>query len=143
MATFTNFIPSFVERYPGASFVSTILLAIGAIFIVRGTGANNTIIQQWDAPIVSHSSGAVTGGQVKAYITSSGTLLASGSLIGRTSLSGGLLNVQSSGAGSGKVSIGGSAGSKICMRKAAGGWAVAQIVGTSWSITAADANTCP
>lgn len=87
---FSNFVPSFVERRPGATFLSLLLVAASVFFTVRG-GGNDTIIQKWE---VQRKGGAEVGsGTVVAHMTSSGSLSLSGSLKVDGNMSGSTLNV--------------------------------------------------
>ncbi len=120
-----------VARTAGITAMATILVSVGAYFVVRGTSANNNIIQQWESPTFSHGSGAVTGGQLKAYMTSSGSLVMSGALVVKPST------------GTGYAKLGGAA-SALCIKNTAGTAQVITIVSSTVTVRAAvAADNCP
>lgn len=81
-----------LSRNPAVALAATAILAAGIAFVVRG-GGNDNVIDQWEA----------TNGERKAYMTSSGNLVSSGSITLDTSgnFSGSTLNL--AGGASGKI----------------------------------------
>lgn len=101
MASFTNALPSFVKRNPGATALATItLVGLGVIFNLTGNtptgpkaGGAGTTLQQWGG-----SGGVLTG---KLY--ASGSLVLSGTTV-----------VGHRATGSGRLMIQGADGGKVC-----------------------------
>jgi len=70
-----------IRRIATVSAAALIVLGAGIFFQIKCGSNNNTICQQW----------STSDGRQKAYMTSSGSLTLSGTLIGRTSISGAIL----------------------------------------------------
>jgi len=79
---------SFVKRHPALTTSATVVLAVAAVFVIRG-GTNDDHIDEWQRADVA---GTHTGAIV-AYMTSSGSLTMSGALTVEGAMSGANLSV--------------------------------------------------
>ena len=98
---FSNFVPSFIERRPGATFLSLLILVAGVFFVLRAPTSNDTVVQKWERPLKGGTE--TESGATVAYMTSSGSLTMSG-----------LLKVGDNRTGSGTIKVGGSDGGGAC-----------------------------
>ncbi len=71
---FSNFIPSFVERRPGATFLTTIALITGVVLTVNKTTPTAAIINE---KLLELKTSSGTG----LHVTGSGALTASGKIL--------------------------------------------------------------